>query len=215
VKFFAFIVLCCLPTLALANDAFLSLMSGLKPPYPRELLKSAHPGKVLVELSINASGKVEKTRIVESSHPKFAEAAQNTLSKWRYEPWSTTQGRPEKVDVMVPIIFGAHGLEPFSKEITVGLENTRCTYLNQEVELSERNFPLEPLSKVDVFWHTRKYLASGYVTHQVPNKSKRSTLLTELEKAVPAIVKACKQDPDARYGTYLPHEIRGVLVSHH
>lgn len=213
-KFLAFIVLCCLPTLALANDAFLSLMTGLKPTYPRELLKSAHSGKVLVEMTISASGQVENTRIVESSHPKFAEAAQHTLSKWRYQPWSTTQGRPEKVDVLVPIIFGAHGLEPFSKEISVGLENTRCTYLNQEVELSERNFPLEPLSKVDVFWHTRKYLASSYVAHQVTNKAKRSALFTELDKAVPAMVKACKQNPDARYGNYLPHEIRGVLVSY-
>ena len=214
-KFLAFIVLCCLSTLALANDAYLRLMTVLKPTYPRELLKTAHAGKVLVELTINASGKVEKTRITESSHPKLAEAAQQTLAKWRYQPWNTTQGRPEKVHITVPIIFSAHGLEPFSKEISVGLENTRCSYLNQEVELSERNFPQEPLSKVDVFWHTRRYLTSDYVNWQVPNKAKRSTLLTELDKALPAIVKACKQDPEARYGTYLPHEIRGVLVSHH
>lgn len=214
-KFFVFIALWLVSAVALANEAFLNGVATPKPAYPRELLKIAHTGKVLVELSISAAGKVEKVRIVESSHPKFAEAAQRTLSKWRYQPWRATQGRPESIDIMVPIIFGAHGLEPFSKEITVGLENTLCAYLNQEVTLSERNFPLDPLSKVDVFWHTRKYLASSYVTWQVSGKTKRAALFTELEKAIPAMVKACRENPDARIGNYLPHEIRGVLVSHH
>lgn len=213
-RFFAFIVLWLISAVALANEAFLNGVATPKPAYPRELLKTAHAGKVLVELSISATGKVEKTRIVESSHPKFAEAAQHTLSKWRYQPWRTTQGRPESVDIMVPIIFGARGLEPFSKELTVGLDNTLCAYLNQEVTLSQRNFPLESLSKVDVFWHTRKYLASSYVTWQVPGKTKRAALFTELEQAIPALVEACRENPDARIGNYLPHEIRGVLVSH-
>ena len=214
-KFLVLMVLCCLSSLALANDTVLSGLSTPTPAYPRALLKSAHAGKVLADLTISASGKVEHVRITESSHPAFAEAVQHTLAKWRYQPWKPTQGRPAKVGITVPVIFGAQGMAPFSKAITVGLENTSCAYLNQEVSLSERNFPLEPLSQVDVFWHTRHYLASSYVTWQVPDKTRRSALFTELEHAVPAIVKACRANPDARYGNYLPHEIRGVLVSHH
>ena len=212
-KFFALIVMCCLSAATLASGAVLIPVITPSPAYPRELLKKRYTGKVVVNLTISAFGSVQSTKIIESSHPELAVAAQQAMVKWRFKPWDIVDGRPANVDITVPIIFGARGFEPFTKEITVGVENTLCAYLNQEVYLSGRNFPEAPL-KVDVFWHTRKYLKGSYVAHLVPDPEKRDALITELERAIPEIVQACKQNPDSRYADHLPHEIRGVLVSY-
>ncbi len=196
-----------------AREALLIPVSTPKPEFPQQLLKKRHAGKVLVSLTVGAFGTVQNARIVESSHPQFAEAVQRAVTKWRYRPWKAVDGKPSSVEIAVPIIFGARGLHPFSPQITVGLENTLCAYLNHEVHASKRDFPNEPLSEVDVFWHTRAYLAGGYVAHMRPDQRKGETLIDELHKAIPAIVKSCQSNAQAKYGEHLPESIRSLLVS--
>lgn len=199
---------------AWANDAFLVPVATPTPVYPGELLKKRHTGKVLVNLTISAFGTVQSTRILESSHPQLTEATQQAMVKWLYQPWDAVEGKPGNVDIAVPIIFGARGIKPFSREVTAGLQNTLCAYLNHEVGLSKRNFPRASLSEVDVFWHTRKYLSGSYVTHLVPEPQKREALFAALETAIPKIIKECGRNPDARYADYLPQGIRLLLASH-
>lgn len=214
-KFFVFMLLAWFCTLVTASEALLIPVTTPEPEYPQTLLKERYTGKVLVNLTIGAFGTVQSTRIIESSHPMLAEAVQHAVVKWRYQPWDVTEGRPGKVDISVPILFGALGIEPFSKEITVGLENTLCAYLNYEVKSSQLNYPKDPLSMVDVFWHTRDYLAGSYVGYRVPDPTQRKALFDELKQAVPAIVKACKRNPKTRYSDHLPAGIRRLLASQH
>lgn len=210
-KFFVFILFGWFSTLTLASDALLVPVSRPSPEYPQELLKSHYTGKVLINLTVSAFGTIQSTRIIESSHPKLSEAALHAIVKWRYQPWEVADGKPGNVSIVVPILFGARGIEPFSKEITVGLENTLCAYLNHEVKISKLDYPKEPLNKVDVFWHTRQHLAGSHVAYRVPEQEKRTALFAELEGAIPRIIKECRRNPDARYADYLPQQIRTLL----
>ncbi|OCR26481.1 hypothetical protein AFK24_03430 [Pseudomonas syringae] len=195
-----------------ASEALLIPVSTPKPEFPQNLLKKRHPGKVLVSLTVGAFGTVQSARIIESSHPQFTEAAQRAVVKWRYRPWEVAEGKPSSVEIAVPIIFGARGLQPFSPQITVGLENTLCAYLNHEVHASKRDFPKEPLSEVDVFWHAQQYLAGSYTRFRVPDESARAALFLKLEKAVPKIVTACEKDPDRRLGDVFPKGITALWI---
>lgn len=210
-KFFVFIFTGWFSTVALASDALLIPVSRPAPEYPHELVKSRYTGKVLINLTISAFGTVQSTRIIESSHPKLSEAALHAIGKWRYQPWEAADGKPGNVNIVVPILFGARGIEPFSREITVGLENTLCAYLNYEAKASKLDYPKEPLNKIDVFWHTRQHLAGSYAAYRVPEPRKRAVLFTDLESAIPKIIKECRRNPDARYADYLPQQIRTLL----
>jgi TonB family protein len=211
VRYFVLILMGWFSVTAQANGAFLIPIATPTPEYPSELLKTRYTGKVLANLTISAFGTVQNTRIIESSHPQMAEATQHALVKWRYHQWEVGEGKPGTVDITVPIIFGARGIEPFSREITVGLQNTLCAYLNYEVRISRLDYPKDPLNKIDVFWHTRKYLSGSYAAHQVPEQAAREALFAELEGAIPKIVKECSRNPDARYSDYLPQQIRALL----
>lgn len=110
------------------------------------------------------------------------------------------------------ILFGARGIEPFSREITVGLNATLCAYLNYEVKAGKRDFPKDPISKVDVFWHTAEFLGSSYVATKVPDEEERRALFKQLIQAIPQVVSACRRNPNSKYATHLPKEIRKLLV---
>ncbi len=210
-KLFVFILIGWFSTGALASDALLIPVSRPNPEYPQELVKSHYTGKVLINLTVSAFGTVQGIRVIESSHPKLSEAALRAIVKWRYQPWEVADGKPGNVSIIVPILFGARGIEPFSKEITVGLEHTLCAYLNYEAKTSKLDYPKDPLNKIDVFWHTRQHLAGSYVAYRVQEPEKRAALFAELESAIPGIIKDCRRNPDARYADYLPQQIRALL----
>jgi TonB family protein len=207
VKFFSLWVLCWVCLAVQAKEALLIPVFRPAPEFPKDLLKKRHAGKVFVNLTVGAFGTVQTARVRESSHPRFTEAAQKAVVQWRYEPWDVTDGRPSSVDITVPIIFGAQGIEPFSPLITVGLENTLCAYLNYEVQTSQQNFPDEPLSTVDVFWHAREHLAGSYTRFMVPDEDARNVLLSRLETAIPKAVNACRNNPQRKLSKFLPEEI--------
>ncbi|WP_122667051.1 energy transducer TonB [Pseudomonas viridiflava] len=210
-RLFLFILIGWFSTAASAGDTLLIPVSRPNPEYPQELVKSRYTGKVLINLTISALGTVQGTRIIESSHPKLSEAALHAIVKWRYQPWEVAEGKPGNLSIIVPILFGARGIEPFSKEITVGLENTLCAYLNHEVKISKLDYPKDPLNKIDVFWHTRQHLAGSYTAYHVPEPKKRAALFAELESSIPRIIKECRRNPDTRYADYLPQQIRALL----
>ena len=210
-KLLVFICVFFLTVAVYAAPIVLIPQSMAHPEFPEELLKKSHAGKVIVYLQVDSSGTVRTVKVMESSHPKFAEAAQRALVQWRYEPWEAHTDAPSKLGILVPVIFGARGIEPFSPEVTVGLGNILCAYLNYEVKASKREFPGEPLSQVDVFWYTGQHLSSGYAEHQLPEEGERKALYGRLVKSIPNVVKKCRRNPDSRYGEHLAQEIRALL----
>ena len=197
---------------AFAADVSLVPVLTPKPVFPSQLINKRYAGKVRVHLTVAAHGGIQAAKIIESSHPKFVEATQQAVVKWRFRPWSTENGEPTKLEITVPILFGARGIEPFSSEITIGLRNVLCAYLNYEVKTSLSDFADEPLKKVDVFWYANEFVTGAYVATQVPESSKRTALVGQLEKAIPRIVKQCSRNPDHPVAYYLPKGIRDVLV---
>ena len=197
---------------ALAADVVLIPEHTPTPEYPERLMDMRYSGKVRVHLAVAAHGGIQAARIIESSHPAFTEATQRAVAGWRFQPWATNNGEPTKQEIIVPILFGARGIEPFSPEITVGLRNVLCAYLLYEVKASLGNFSDEPLKNVDVFQYTHEFMTGAYVASLKPDPELRAAMLAQMESAIPRIVKHCKRNPDHPVAYYLPKGIREVLV---
>ena len=56
------------------------------PVYPRRALTQGLEGFVIVEFTVTRLGNVRDTRVVESTHSIFEQAAMNAASKFRYKP---------------------------------------------------------------------------------------------------------------------------------
>ena len=196
---------------AWASDVLLVPVFTPKPQFPAALLKERYTGKVFAHITIGNTGYLRAMHLIESSHESFSEAAIKAMGQWRFEPWEVKEGRPEELGITLPIIFGAEGIKPFSAEITVGLGNTTCAYLNNEVRMSKKDYPHAPLSEVDVFWYHRYYLGSSYIAYRAPENETRMALYAALQKAIPSVVKGCQGNKGGLYSDYLPSELRNVL----
>ncbi|MCV4285177.1 energy transducer TonB [Pseudomonas capsici] len=209
-KFIVFVLVFLLPISAQSADVLLVPLFTPKPAYQAALIRSRYTGKVRVQLLVSSGGNVQDVRAIESGHPQLTEAAEEALTQWRYRPWVGTVGAPPHLSFIVPVIFGSHGNSHFNDEVDVGLNNIRCAYLNNEVETQNRDFPEEPLNKVDVFWYTGQFLFSSYAA-LLRSEDERKVLLEQLGLLVPEIVKSCRLNPEHRYGDYLPVSIKSLL----
>jgi len=78
---------------------------GEKPPYPRRAERNGWEGTVLLSLTINASGEVEKVGIVKTSGYELLDhQARESVSAWRFKP-ARRNGIAIAVTVQQPIIF--------------------------------------------------------------------------------------------------------------
>lgn len=211
-RFFVGIVFLLCSFQMLAAEVVLIPEQTPKPQYPRHLIDTRHTGKVRVHLTVAAHGGIQAARIIESSHPAFTEATQRAVVAWRFQPWTTDDGKPSTLEITIPILFGARGVEPFSSEITVGLRNTLCAYLLYEVKAGLRDFAEAPLKNVDVFRYTHEFVTGPYVQRLKPDPQARETLVAQMESAIPRVIKHCKRNPDHPVAYYLPKGIRDVLV---
>ncbi|WP_412778640.1 energy transducer TonB [Pseudomonas congelans] len=194
-----------------AAEPFLVPIYTPAPVFPPELVKTRYAGKVRAQLWIKSDGQVREVRAIESGHPQLAEAVEQALRQWRYKPWVGTVGAPPMTTITVPVIFGSHGYRRFNTEVTVGLGNIRCGYLNHEVKAARQDYPKEPLSKVDVFWYTGQALFGSHVAH-LRSEPQRQVLLEQLGAAIPMMVSNCRSNPDRLYGDYLPAPIKTLMV---
>ena len=72
--------------------------------YPLEVKKEGIEGKVYVIAFINEDGQVVKTKVVKGVHPLLDESASNAIRQTKFKP-GKINGKPVKVQVMVPIVF--------------------------------------------------------------------------------------------------------------
>jgi TonB family protein len=61
-------------------------IKDVKPVYPPESLKAGDEGVLLIELSLTAAGRVEKTRILWSGCERLEKAAVTAVRQWQYAP---------------------------------------------------------------------------------------------------------------------------------
>ncbi|MCK9737950.1 energy transducer TonB [Pseudomonas syringae] len=210
-RIFAFMIAVALAPHVGATESFLVPVYTPTPMFPPELVKTRYAGKVRAQLWIKSDGQVREAKAIESGHPQLAAAVEQALRQWRYRPWVGTVGAPPMTTITVPVIFGSHGYRRFNTEVTVGLGNIRCGYLNHEVKSARQEYPKEPLSKVDVFWYTGQALFGSHVAHQ-RNEPQRKALLELLGASIPAVVSNCRSNPDHLYGDYLPGPVKVLMV---
>lgn len=75
------------------------------PTYPSSLLSKGVGGRVLVTVTIDATGKVVGTRIKQSSgQPELDKAAINAVNRWKFKP-GTKGGKKVKSIAVVPFNF--------------------------------------------------------------------------------------------------------------
>ena len=88
-------------------DTPASLISGTaSPEYPDSLQKEGIPGKVVVELVVNADGSFDDKSVylISSTHPLFTAAVEKALATARFRV-ATLKSRPVRQVLMVPFVF--------------------------------------------------------------------------------------------------------------
>ena len=86
-------------------DTPASPVSKTPPTYPSSLLSKGIGGRVLVNCTVDDTGRVTGTSIKQSSgHPDLDKAAVNAVNKWKFKP-ATKAGRKLKASCIVPFNF--------------------------------------------------------------------------------------------------------------
>jgi TonB family protein len=112
---FSSIVLLCLPSLVLAQDAVPQrvrvangIMGGLlvtrvNPVYPPLARQARIQGTVLLKALISKTGDIENLELI-SGHPMLAPAAIEAVKQWKYRPYMLN-GEPIEVETQVQVNF--------------------------------------------------------------------------------------------------------------
>jgi TonB family protein len=74
------------------------------PVYPRDAMAQAIEGTVMVEFTIDASGRPADLRAIESAHPLLTPVALEAVAQWRFEA-PTKDGKPRPLRVRLPLEF--------------------------------------------------------------------------------------------------------------
>ncbi|PAW68264.1 MAG: hypothetical protein B9S34_02875 [Opitutia bacterium Tous-C1TDCM] len=74
------------------------------PIYPADARHSGLAGEVVVEFTIDESGRVHDARVVRSNHRMFEEPTLRAVSRWVFEPGKRA-GRAVRFRMAVPVIF--------------------------------------------------------------------------------------------------------------
>ena len=84
-------------------DAPPRLVRQTRPRYPQEAFVKRVEGTVVVEILIDASGRVSRTRVIESI-PSLDEAARDAVSEWLFQP-AVKRGHPVPAIAHAPVRF--------------------------------------------------------------------------------------------------------------
>lgn len=82
-----------------------------RPAYPAEMRRAGIAGNVLVDVIIDASGQVRDAYVVESSHPEFAAAALDAVSRGKFGSGEKS-GQAVHTHLQIPIHFGPPAKAP-------------------------------------------------------------------------------------------------------
>jgi protein TonB len=78
--------------------------SQVAPAYPASERNAGISGEVLVEFTVDESGRVLNPRVVRSSRTAFESPTLRAVSNWRFEP-GKKNGQAVRFRMMVPVAF--------------------------------------------------------------------------------------------------------------
>ncbi len=93
------------PALAVAAPQDMPQVKKQVPPhYPELLQRAGIEGEVLLQATIDETGKVVSIKTMKSTNMDFIEAAAEALKKWEFAP-AMKEGKPIKAEVTIPFKF--------------------------------------------------------------------------------------------------------------
>jgi hypothetical protein len=76
----------------------------VKPIYPQSLRFADQSGEVLVDFTVNTTGRVVNAKVLSAPHPLFGARALEAVRQWRFEP-GRVDGRLADYHMQVPVVF--------------------------------------------------------------------------------------------------------------
>jgi protein TonB len=187
-----------------ASEVFLMPEYNPKPIYPVALQRAGITGNVRVRFVAHADGSVSKVSILQSDHPDFAEAARVAIAQWRFKPWTVEGEKPREQEVIAPMIFGYDVYLPI--HLNQWLKELRCRDLNEALMHAPEYAWIDSAA----FHYVRAYLSNAFSTATLPTE-RRLSLIADMNRKVPIIVRQCSNHPVSRYVRFLPEDIRKLL----
>ncbi|MCP2024469.1 UNVERIFIED_ORG: TonB family protein [Pseudomonas reinekei] len=204
-RWFVFVVLLFVWSVASnAGEVFLIPENNPKPIYPPALQRAGITGNVRVRFMAHANGSVSKVSILQSDHPDFAEATRVAIAQWRFKPWTVEGDNPEEQEVIAPMIFGFDVHLPL--HLNQWLKALRCRDLNEALAHAPEHEWIDSAA----FHYIRAYLSNAFSTATLPTE-RRLSLIADMNRKVPIIIRQCSNNPGSRYVRFLPEDIRQLL----
>jgi periplasmic protein TonB len=179
-------------------------------PYPDELQKAGKEGEVLASYFVHADGTVDKVKVLASTHPLLAEAAEKTIPTWRFKPWVPGNDNRSEIEVRAPFRFHIGGEKTAPPDSNLILAKTKCSEVNKAFRELDKNWRDYPLVKMRIFWHTEQYLNAPFMTANA-SAAEIETMTKDFKAGLVGILNNCRKNPDAKYADYLPEQIRRYL----
>jgi len=87
------------------------LINQVEPVYPIDMKRKGVAGKVVLEFTVDARGKVQSPKVVRSSNPAFDQPAIDAVLKFKFKP-GVRNGKPVAVRMRMPIAFNLEDIPP-------------------------------------------------------------------------------------------------------
>ncbi|WP_460926737.1 energy transducer TonB [Pseudomonas sp. MC6] len=187
-----------------AAGALLIPEDNPRPIYPLALFRAGVTGEVKARFVVRADGSVSEISILKSDHPDLAEAVRVALAQWRFKPWAVEEDKPEKQEVVAPMVFRLDLDQPI--HVNQQLKVLRCRSVNENLA------NIAEYSWIDsaAFVQTRAYLTNVFHKTQLPDEQ-RLAMIAKMNKRVSMIVRSCRESPTRKFVSLLPVEIRELL----
>jgi periplasmic protein TonB len=85
-------------------DELPKLQKWSAPTYPPRLRNEGYAGSVIVQYIVTEEGRVDRPKVLSSSHPSFSDAVIGVVGGWVYQP-AVRDGKPVAVRVAIPVAF--------------------------------------------------------------------------------------------------------------
>ncbi|MFL1505219.1 TonB family protein [Pseudomonas sp. O64] len=177
-----------------------------KPVYPEGM--SNIRGHARISLNLHNDGSVSDVKVLNATHPAFADAAINAAKLWRFKPWTPSADMPAIIDANNDMIFAPQNdiTIPFQKPVTAVVSQT-CNALNDEVAQWRRDQPSRPLSAMRSFALVHAYMVLPVLSGSIEYPASLSAT-DDFDNALPEIVRKCRSQPKGRFIDHLPETVR-------
>ena len=110
-------------------------------PYPPKALEDGLESQVLLQLSIDDTGRVTDASVAESGGESFDQAALNVAPSFVFSPATDAKGRPQAAQILYRYVFKLAAVPVVNVEGTVLAAGVRQPVPNVQIQVQQEGFP--------------------------------------------------------------------------